>query len=80
MIQATRSTRGEVASISQQTFTLQSLFIPDTFSFKAARVYDETANQLIALPRHAESLKVAIGIEQVRSRHLACLSTRRTKP
>ena len=80
MIQATRSTRGEVASISQQTFTLQSLFIPDTFSFKAARVYDETANQLIALPRHAESLKVAIGVEQVRSSHLACLSTRRTKP
>ena len=80
MIQATPSPHWEVASISQQTFTLQSLFIPDTFSFKAARVYDETANQLIALPRHVESLKVAIGIEQVRSRHLACLSTRRTKP
>ena len=80
MIQATRSTRGEVASISQQTFTLQSLFIPDTFSFKAARVYDETVNQLIALPRHAESLKVTFGIEQVRSHPLACLSTRRTTP
>ena len=50
MIQATPSTRREVASTSQQTFTLQSLLIPDTFSFKAARVYDETANQLIALP------------------------------
>ena len=80
MIQATPSPHGEVASISQQTFTLQSLFIPDTFSFKAARVYDETANQLIALPRHAESLKVTFGIEQVRSRPLACLSTRRTTP